>query len=632
MALIHKLRYGSTDIDLVDLDAIHVDEHFVSVVSSPTGDGSIPEYVLETLPVKIKAADEDSLAATLQGLHYAQRLAAEYWVDPQQTTPVWYHQKQDGETGERRALVRRITFQPSESYMTPPASYESLEGTILIERHPYWEGTTPRQLPNVTPSAAAAVSYDYTATDGAAGNRISNPGFESAGGGGADIWANWVESAGDGALAEENVIVHVGAAAASITAGASANTSIYQDVTVSECNTYTLSFYVYGDGANSGRYDLYDLSNSAYITSVTSFNKTAEAWSSFNVNFTTPDDCTSVRARIYCPTVNLSYFYLDDVYIRLTAHDIVGDVGARVAKFSMLGPASGNIRYLWAGIRSANKHGADGLTNFVPVWEAEDGSLSTDVSEDAASETNTASPGGGSGSYIEVVESAVNWDSGWHSVVVWTPDDAGYADNEDAYGEFLWLLRAKVTSGEWAVRLRYGYIYSYVDHDPVHITSTAWFYHEVGQAHFPPREIRTFPPSDVGDDRDNAVYLEIQATRVSGSGDLYIDCICPIPTDEGFIKLTRFIAASTKYVAFGESPFDQAAGFSTATSGSAHAIEYIPEIAFSNFRLPPGDGRIIAVYQDSTGSVLTNTIEFNDATNTQPGYYYERWVTLRGAE
>src|SRR3990172_7900670 len=47
---------------------------------------------------------------------------------------------------------------------------------------------------------------------------ILNPGFEVAGAGGADIWANWVETAGDGALANETTEVHSGVDAAKMTA------------------------------------------------------------------------------------------------------------------------------------------------------------------------------------------------------------------------------------------------------------------------------------------------------------------------------------------------------------------------------------------------------------------------------
>ena len=46
-------------------------------------------------------------------------------------------------------------------------------------------------------------------------NLVLNPGFETAGGGGADIWANWTEAAGSGTLANATSGMHNGADCAS---------------------------------------------------------------------------------------------------------------------------------------------------------------------------------------------------------------------------------------------------------------------------------------------------------------------------------------------------------------------------------------------------------------------------------
>ena len=60
-----------------------------------------------------------------------------------------------------------------------------------------------------------ATSFNNIYTAGFANdNLLLNPGFETAGGGGADIWANWTEAAGDGALANEVVVIHEGVDAA----------------------------------------------------------------------------------------------------------------------------------------------------------------------------------------------------------------------------------------------------------------------------------------------------------------------------------------------------------------------------------------------------------------------------------
>src|SRR4030065_403093 len=67
--------------------------------------------------------------------------------------------------------------------------------------------------------ASGSVAYDYAIVD------ILNGGFETAGAGGADVWATWAETAGDGALANETTIVHGGREAGKDTAGAPAKTN-----------------------------------------------------------------------------------------------------------------------------------------------------------------------------------------------------------------------------------------------------------------------------------------------------------------------------------------------------------------------------------------------------------------------
>ena len=64
--------------------------------------------------------------------------------------------------------------------------------------------------PGVPRTGLTAVSYDGTndyndihSAGLANDNLLANPGFETAGGGDPDFWANWTETAGDGALANE---------------------------------------------------------------------------------------------------------------------------------------------------------------------------------------------------------------------------------------------------------------------------------------------------------------------------------------------------------------------------------------------------------------------------------------------
>src|SRR4030067_1992198 len=104
--------------------------------------------------------------------------------------------------------------------------------------------------------ASGSVAYDYAIVD------IINGGFETAVAGGADIWAAWVETAGDGALANETTIVHGGSDAAKMTAGATANTKVAQTCGVIAGHVFILSFWTPGGGTNGGGYGGDDVRNS----------------------------------------------------------------------------------------------------------------------------------------------------------------------------------------------------------------------------------------------------------------------------------------------------------------------------------------------------------------------------------
>lgn len=140
-----------------------------------------------------------------------------------------------------------------------------------------------------------------------------NNGFETAGGGGADIWANWVETAGDGALADEVVFFYSGAHACRATSGPTSNTKVEQAITVVPGAVYDISFWTRGDGVNAGRYAVYDVTNAAYIVPVTSTGVAAAVYAKVSVRVTAPAGCVSMRLDLMCPPVNAGVAYFDVV-------------------------------------------------------------------------------------------------------------------------------------------------------------------------------------------------------------------------------------------------------------------------------------------------------------------------------
>ena len=150
--------------------------------------------------------------------------------------------------------------------------------------------------------------------------RLTNGGFETAGGGGADVFGTWGETAGDGAIADETVLVHSGSHAAKLTAGATANTNIYDNLsTVGDIvpgSIYQWPFWTRGDGTNAGFYRLFDVTNAAWITAKTTTGVSGTSYQLVTVTFTAPALCTRVGIYFWCPAVNGGIAYFDDVSVK----------------------------------------------------------------------------------------------------------------------------------------------------------------------------------------------------------------------------------------------------------------------------------------------------------------------------
>ena len=74
---------------------------------------------------------------------------------------------------------------------------------------------------------------------------LSNGGFETAGGGGADVFGSWTEVAGDGAIAQDAAIYLFGAKSCKLTSGVLKNTKVYQDIVVVPSTPYRVEIFCY---------------------------------------------------------------------------------------------------------------------------------------------------------------------------------------------------------------------------------------------------------------------------------------------------------------------------------------------------------------------------------------------------
>lgn len=307
-------------------------------------------------------------------------------------------------------------------------------------------------------------------------------------------------------------------------------------------------------------------------------------------------------------------------------HDIVGDVPARIRRLTVRSDATGAPLYgLWMGMRSAPKHGT--LANFINIWELEVAGATPGT--DAARATDaTASPGGGGDTKVTVTPGTETWEKRW---TIELQDVT--ANEQDNFGDFLWLLRYKLSEGssKWEVQLRFGYS-GMADDDFVRgpikeVSNSSWYYVLGGRHPVPIRDFHAITLSDYGDATDKTFAIQIWARRTSGEANLDLDCLCPLPIDEGWLKCWGFDipAATDGFWVFGESP----EGGVQALAYSSGSFTHIASLAAHNFRLPVGDCRIICIYAGPTDHSISTGIYIMPAGGFD---YYERWANLRGSE
>lgn len=142
---------------------------------------------------------------------------------------------------------------------------------------------------------------------------LSNTGFELLGAGAPDIFTVWSETVGTGAIADEASLVHAGSHAVKITAGSSKNTSVGQLATVVPGYPYRVSFWSRGDGSNSGRYRVLDVTGGyAGIIAMVSTGITGTDYAQVTNTFNAPAGCVQVILSLYCSAVEGGIAYFDD--------------------------------------------------------------------------------------------------------------------------------------------------------------------------------------------------------------------------------------------------------------------------------------------------------------------------------
>lgn len=167
-------------------------------------------------------------------------------------------------------------------------------------------------------ASKTAVGYIDAAGGGETlgGELLSNPGFETAGAGGTDVFANWNETStlGSSLIEQADDSIHGGTYSAKLTnvdTNVQVNTG---NIAVTPGALYKISFWTRGDGTKQGYYRIYDATNTTYITGYLTTGVTGTDWAEVVHYVTAPAGCVNLRLYLWLRLVGVCYY--DDVSIQ----------------------------------------------------------------------------------------------------------------------------------------------------------------------------------------------------------------------------------------------------------------------------------------------------------------------------
>lgn len=296
-----------------------------------------------------------------------------------------------------------------------------------------------------------------------------------------------------------------------------------------------------------------------------------------------------------------------------TFSSIPGDTFARINKlFFDSGPASGAITEMWLGIRET----FNGVANFDPLWEAEDG---TDGTGSATVADATAS--GGDKKQVSFGTSTLV-----SRLTIELEDiEAVAANRADFHGIYLVLARMKVTAASTiGVQLYSGVTRSEFAWPEIFLTNSNWYLYALGEIEIPMGG--NFPDSDgLSDPRHSS--LNIYAEHISGtvgSDKLDIDCFILIPAQHilhvSDCDIQDGATASEMYTFVHVNGLQQC--FNFENDGDT-ARDKQNDATFRNWFLPRDDGIMVLAGNRASSHVLTDTLDMEMD-------YIPRWHILRG--
>lgn len=290
---------------------------------SPLGDGRRMVLrrwanVVETINLRVNGRTQDDTIQETQDLRRLLEQARNYWLPRAYVGPVWIKAQADCETNPRYAYIYDYrTPGDDDPYSSGFADFSTplFDGWALYLERGHWQDQEPgsSECQPLTGRSGPMEAYTYGA------ERVLNPGFETAGGGGADVFGSWTETAGTGAIAQDAAVFHLGANSARLTAGATLNTTLQQNINVVAGSTYAFSFWYRVTTANdAARFEILNITAGGNVVDLTSTPATAATtWSLYTTYFTVPAGCVQVGVLLRCSGTNTRIIHYDDLHLRL---------------------------------------------------------------------------------------------------------------------------------------------------------------------------------------------------------------------------------------------------------------------------------------------------------------------------
>lgn len=319
---------------------------------------------VESFDLSIDGYEQDDVITETQNLRRLLEKARDYWSPRAAVGPVWIKAQAACETNPRYAYIY--------NYQTPNddnpygagfgGTTPIMQDFVLTIERGHWQGIAPNDSLTCIEQSSSMTGYLYEA------NLIANGGFETAGGGGADVFASWTESAGDGAIARNTVTYYLGAASALLTAGPTYNTYIQQNVAVVAGSVYMLCFRSRITGATQPRYDVLNITAGGSVIATTPIDYAYSGiWHHYAVLFTVPVGCVSVGVVLRPPAVNASVAYFDSVTVRKATALAMGQVSTcEQALYTPNKSSKAQISHIFAYDSSAATYSTNKIGAVVP--------------------------------------------------------------------------------------------------------------------------------------------------------------------------------------------------------------------------------------------------------------------------